>query len=245
MSAVGIRWGGHTHLTPRDDHDDRARSAGVVKRVLASSARHPEFTRDGTSATLVGAEAALRERVDPAFESSRLPAHQLRIVKGVGEQCCTLDAAEEGDGEVARVAPAELPELLLGPVYDEGEHVRGFSVEAVVALAELGAKAADRTAVEGDGVVDLLPRAGEPLEASLRGAMTLEAVEEHSRLPAVAVDHCRDELVLRLEVVVDVPGGDVCALGHLGQRRSLHALLVHECSGALHEPFAFALCDRS
>jgi hypothetical protein len=60
----------------------------------------------------------------------------------------------------------------------------------------------------------------------------------------VVVKNCGDELVLGLEVVVDVADRHVGALGNLGQRRPVHALLVEERGRAPDEALSFAGASR-
>jgi hypothetical protein len=58
----------------------------------------------------------------------------------------------------------------------------------------------------------------------------------------VAVDRRLDELVLRLEVVVDVSDRDVGRPGDVGDRRLLDALLVDHPARPRDQAFAFASC---
>ena len=84
------------------------------------------------------------------------------------------------------------------------------------------------------------PHLHERLQPSLRRAMSIESHQGGLYVRDVAVDDRADELVLRLEVVVDVSNRDVGPLGDLGDRRPLDALLVDQRSGARDEPFALA-----
>ncbi len=54
---------------------------------------------------------------------------------------------------------------------------------------------------------------------------------------AVRLDGRLDELVLRLEVVVDVAHGDVGRARDVGQGRLLDPLLVQHTHGGAREPF--------
>ena len=58
----------------------------------------------------------LGQRVDPALELADLAGHDLRVAERVREQCGALDAGEQSDRELVRVASAHLAELALRPV---------------------------------------------------------------------------------------------------------------------------------
>ena len=81
-------------------------------------------------------------------------------------------------------------------------------------------------------------RSDQRLQACLRGAVAIERGEHRLDLERVSLDRRGDELVLGLEVVVDVPGRDVCLLRDLGQGRALHALLVQEAACARYQALA-------
>jgi hypothetical protein len=93
-----------------------------------------------------------RERVDPAFEVVSLAGEDGGVAEGVREERGTLDAGEEGHGEVACVASAQLPELVFGPVDDDCHHGGCVTIAAAFVLIELGAECPHRAAVARDGL---------------------------------------------------------------------------------------------
>src|SRR5919197_719625 len=97
------------------------------------------------------------ERVDPALQIAGLAGEDLGFAEGVREECGSLDAGEERVCEVARVAPAELAELVFRPIDDAGEHRGAAPVELALDLVELRAEGSDRAAVAGYGVALVIP----------------------------------------------------------------------------------------
>jgi len=63
---------------------------------------------------------------------------------------------------------------------------------------------------------------------------------QHREVTVVGIEDGHDEVVLRLEVVVDVPERDVGALRDLGEGRAMHALFVEERPCALDETLSLA-----
>src|SRR5262249_53319423 len=97
------------------------------------------------------------EGVDPAFEVASLAGEDGGVVEGVGEEGGALDAGEQGDGEVACVASAELPELTLGPVDDQRDHGSCFAVAAPVGLVALQAERPHWAAAACDRLAHVSP----------------------------------------------------------------------------------------
>src|SRR5689334_9810885 len=56
------------------------------------------------------------ESVDPAVEAARFAGEDVWIAERVGEQRASLIRGDEAYREVMGVAPAQCPELLLGPL---------------------------------------------------------------------------------------------------------------------------------
>ena len=49
---------------------------------------------------------------------ANLAGDEAGIPERVAQQCCSLDTGDQVDRELARVAPAHLTELVLGPVQE-------------------------------------------------------------------------------------------------------------------------------
>lgn len=81
---------------------------------------------------------SLRKRVNPALEPPRFAGHQLWVAERVGQQSNALIRGDQPDGEVARVAAADQPELALRPLDRELEQV--CTVQGLGALVELPAE---------------------------------------------------------------------------------------------------------
>jgi hypothetical protein len=68
----------------------------------------------------------------------------------------------------------------------------------------------------------------------------IEGAQPRADVLGVGVDCRGDELVFGLEVVVDVPDGDLGSLCDVGERRLLDALLVQDLACAADQPLALA-----
>ena len=66
--------------------------------------------------------------------------------------------------------------------------------------------------------------------------MSVDEREGRLDLLCVGLDDRRDDVVLGLEVVVDVAGGDVRGTGDVGERGPFDALLVQELGRRGHQP---------
>ena len=143
-------------------------------------------------------------------------------------------AAMQVDREVMGVAPAQCPELLLGPLDRDAHQFRECEAGAADALVQLRAEAAMRAAVLGDDLALGGVTPDEGLQPALRGAVTrVDEREGRLGLLDVGLDDRRDDVVFGLEVVVDVARRHVRGLRDVRQRCPFNALLVQElaCGG--------------
>src|SRR5215470_13375911 len=78
------------------------------------------------------------EGVDPAVEALCRPGQHAGITHGVGEQRAALIGGQQVEGKVARVTPAQRPELLLGPFDRHAHQLSRRETWRYDALAEFG-----------------------------------------------------------------------------------------------------------
>jgi hypothetical protein len=99
------------------------RSAGYLELLkwLAAVRPSPRRRRDNLRGCILDDADSSSERVDPLVEPASLAGEDGWIAEGVGEQCTALIGSEKAHGEVARVASAQCPELLLCPL-DRNAH---------------------------------------------------------------------------------------------------------------------------
>jgi hypothetical protein len=102
------------------------------------------------------------------------------------------------------------------------------------------AAAPERASVCRDELGDLRPGVRQALQSRRGARPSIERAKQPPDLLRARVDDRVDQVVAGLEVVVDVAGGDVCCVCDLGERRSLHALVVQQLGRAGHEAFALA-----
>jgi hypothetical protein len=102
----------------------------------------------------------------------------MRGTERIREERDALVGGDHRDRQIAGVAAANEPELLLGPVDRESKHLRASLVEAVGSFAELRAEAPERTAVAGGQRAVGGEGADERLEPGLWRAVALERVEQ-------------------------------------------------------------------
>jgi hypothetical protein len=127
------------------------------------------------------------------------------------------------------VRPAEGLELPAQPVAEEGEDTARLRPGGMVELRQLVAQRAHRTAETHDlGAVDGqdVDEASDPLGrvAPLR----LPLVEQRAPRRQPSVDHGRQDLVLRLEIVVEVPARDADGGGDVGEGGRIVAAFVEQ-----------------
>jgi len=67
----------------------------------------------------------------------------------------------------------------------------------------------------------------------------LDEVEGRFDLPSVGFDHSRKDVVLGLEVVLDIPGGNIGSLGDLRERGPFDTLFVDELCGGSDQALSF------
>ena len=87
------------------------------------------------------------ERVDPAVETTGFAGEDVWIAERVGEQRTSFICGDEAHGEVMGVAPAQCPELLLGPLDGDAHQLRECEVGGAWAFVQLRAEAAVRAPV--------------------------------------------------------------------------------------------------
>jgi hypothetical protein len=80
--------------------------------------------------TRQGADVPLAKCVDPAVDHAGFAGEDVGVAEALREQRGALDAGEQAEGEVVRVAASELPELLFRPVDHEAKQCFGFALEA-------------------------------------------------------------------------------------------------------------------
>jgi len=149
------------------------------------------------------------------------------------------------EGEITCVGPAQGPELAFSPFDREAHQLSIGEARLLDAFAELRAEAAQGAAVLGHDLAlgGELPHEG--LQPALGGpVMSVDEREGRLDLLCVGLDDRRDDVVLGLEVVVDVPGGDVRGLCNVRKRGPLRATAVQKLHGGSHQPVSFPRSPR-
>src|SRR5215469_740516 len=94
--------------------------------------------------------ASRLQGVYPALEATRRAREDAGVAHGVGKQRAALVRGEQVDGEIARVAAAQRPELPLRPLDRDAHQLSGRETGLPNALVEFRAETAERTAVLGN-----------------------------------------------------------------------------------------------
>src|SRR5689334_14595637 len=122
---------------------------------------------DPSAAGCAPAGADPLESVDPAVEAARFAGEDVWIAERVGEQRASLIRGDEAYREVMGVAPAQRPELLLGPRDRDPHQFRECEAGAAGAFVQLRAEAAMRATVQRDDLTLICVGADEGLQSAL------------------------------------------------------------------------------
>lgn len=166
------------------------------------------------------------------MQRSHLVADEVVVVESVREHGDALTAREQMQREPVgiRLSP-ELLELAAQPSAEQREELVGFGLRTVIELRELRAQRADGTTVPFDLVSvcdEHVDEAANTVRRSLPCALPLL---EHLRGALQARrDHRVEDLVLRLEVMIEVAARDLHRVRDVGERGVLVAATIEQPS---------------